>query len=259
MAWPKAPSTAVADPERDRFTLLVQIVLPLVVLALWELAGARTGSVWFSRPSLVFGALANWAGGRLLLDIATTLTEMVTGLVIGSALGTLVGLAVGRSQFARLVAPLMVGLYAVPLIALAPLIILWFGIGILPKIILVSIVVFFLLFFNAFAGARETDPDIEALFLGLGASDFERLLKFNLPSAIPRLVTGLKIATPYALSAAAAGEMLAARSGVGLVLSNAASQFDMDRLYAALVVLATIGLVASQLILLIEKKVLAWR
>src|SRR6202020_1083839 len=118
----------------------------VLLLAGWETIGRLYGSEWTSRPSLVAVRLASWLHGSLYIHVATTLTEVVTGLMVGAAFGVVAGLLLGRA----------------PLIALAPLFIMFFGLDMLPKIVLVTIVVFFLLFFNTFAGAASVDNDLIA-------------------------------------------------------------------------------------------------
>ena len=143
--------------------ILWQVGVGIAMLAAWEASGRFFGTQWTSEPSLIAARLAQWAQGELYLHFITTLTEVVTGLCIGSLFGILPGLVLGRSPLLSVILrPIIVAFYSVPLIALAPLFIMFFGLDMLPKIVLVTIVVFFLLFFNTFAGAQSVDHDLIA-------------------------------------------------------------------------------------------------
>jgi len=147
----------------------------------------------------------------------------------------------------------------VPLVALAPLFIMFFGLDMLPKIILVSIVVFFLLFFNTFTGAGEVDNDLIGSISLMGSTPRENFQKVVAPACMAWIIGGVKIALPYALVAATTGEMLAARRGLGFLLSDAASSFNMTGLYAALVILMLLGLAVAEAAVRMERYLLRWR
>ena len=252
-----APNSTTND---SRAILAWQIGVGLAWLALWEIAGATTGSTWISRPSLIGAQLLRWARGDLYVHLATTVTEVMVGLLVGTTCGILAGLWFGRSPLlAGVMRPIIVAFYSVPLIALTPLFIMFFGLDMEPKIILVAIVVFFLLFFNTFAGAQEVDADLIAAIDLMGSSTLERFQKVIAPACVAWIIGGIKVALPYALVAATTGEMLAARRGLGYLLSDAASQFDMTGLYAALVVLMLLGLAVSEAASWLERHLLRWR
>ncbi len=175
-------------------------------------------------------------------------------------LGVLAGLLLGRSPIAAgILRPIVVAFYSVPLVALAPLFIMFFGLDMLPKIVLVSIVVFFLLFFNTFAGASSVDHDLIAQVELMGSTRREMFQKVVAPACMAWIIGGIKTALPYALVAATTGEMLAARRGLGFLISDAASQFDMTSLYAALFILMLLGLAVSEIATWSERHLLRWR
>jgi NitT/TauT family transport system permease protein len=237
-----------------------QVALGVLLLAGWETIGRLYGSEWTSRPSLVAVRLASWLHGSLYIHVATTLTEVVTGLMVGAAFGVVAGLLLGRAPLAAgILRPIVVAFYSVPLIALAPLFIMFFGLDMLPKIVLVTIVVFFLLFFNTFAGAASVDNDLIAQIELMGSTPREAFQKVIAPACMVWIIGGMKIALPYALVAATTGEMLAARRGLGFLLSDAASQFDMTSLYAALFILMLLGLAVSEMAAWGERHLLRWR
>lgn len=237
-----------------------QLLVGILLLAAWEAFGRLHGAEWTSEPSLIVARLARWAGGDLYIHVGTTLAEVIIGLSVGSALGALAGLLLGRSPVsAGILRPIVVAFYSVPLVSLAPLFIMFFGLDMLPKIVLVTIVCFFLLFFNTFAGATMVDRDLIAQVELMGCTRREIFQKVVAPACAVWIIGGVKLALPYALVAATTGEMLAARRGVGFLLSDAASQFDMTSLYAALFILMLLGLVVAEAAAWAERYLLRWR
>jgi len=240
--------------------VLWQIAVGIALLAGWEAIGRVSGGSWTSQPSLIAVKLAAWLRGPLYPHVFTTLAEVVSGLVCGATTGGLAGLVLGRSPVAAgILRPIVVAFYSVPLVALAPLFIMFFGLDMLPKIVLVSIVVFFLLFFNTFAGASSVDHDLIAQVELMGSTRREKFQKVVAPACMAWIIGGIKTALPYALVAATTGEMLAARRGLGFVLSDAASQFDMTSLFAVLFILMLLGLFVSELASWAERHLLRWR
>jgi NitT/TauT family transport system permease protein len=237
-----------------------QIGLGLSLIAVWEWAGATTSSHWVNRPSHIAARIIEWSKGEIYPHLWATTIELVLGLVIGSTLGALAGLALGRTKTAGgILRPIIVAFYSIPLVSLAPLFIMFFGVEMLPKIILVSIVVFFLLFFNTFSGVEGIDQDLVSSLALMGAGRREIFLKVVLPASTAWILTGIKIALPYALVATITGEMLAARSGLGFVLNQASQQFNMTSIYAVLVILMVIGILVSEVALRLESRLLRWR
>lgn len=237
-----------------------QIGFGLFLIGAWEVGGRVLGSTWTSLPSLILVRLAVWASTDLLVHVATTTTEVLVGLVLGAAAGVVAGLALGCSQvLASLLRPIITALYSIPLITMAPLLILWFGLDMEPKIVLVTIVVLFLVFFNTFAGVQAIDPDLTASLQLMGSTKREEFQKVIVPASMAWILSGIKVALPYALAAATTGELLAARQGIGALLSRAATQYDMTGLYAGLFVLMLMGIVIGEAAVLIERRMLRWR
>lgn len=251
----------MADRARTTGGILAwQGVIALSIPAVWEATWRLTGSTWISAPSLVAVRLAAWASDGLAEHIATTAEEIATGLAIGCACGVLCGLVLGRMPIlAGILRPIIVALYSVPLISLAPLFIMLFGLGQLPQIVLVGIVVFFLIFFNTFAGAEAVDEDLIRTLRLMGATRSEVFRKVIAPASIVWITGGLKVALPYALVAATTGEMLGSRGGIGFLLNGAAQQFDMTSLYAAMVILMLLGILTSASAARLESWLLRWR
>lgn len=246
--------------ERTSRIFAAQVLLGIALLALWELVGRTFGHSWTSLPSLIGVRLYEWISTDLFRHMGVTLTEIFVGLSLGGTAGILLGLVLGRSIVAGTVfRPIIVGFYSVPVITLAPLFILWFGLDLAPKIVLVTVSAFFLLFFNTFSGVRAIDRDLILSMRIMGASSSEEFRKVIAPGAMTWIISGVKIALPYAFAAAVTGELLASRDGLGSLLARAAAQFDMTGLYSALVVLMVMGIVTSAIAVAIERRMLRWR
>jgi NitT/TauT family transport system permease protein len=260
----------MADLQRLRLTdasrighddvVVWQAAVLIGLLAAWECVGRFGGGDQFSSPSLIIAKIWAWLGGELYPHLFTTLGELACGMVIGSSLGILAGLVLGRMPIVSVILrPIIVGLYSVPLVTLAPLFIMFFGLGLLPKIVLVSIVTFFLLFFNTFTGAQHVDEDYLRTLDLMGATKGEQFRKVVAPATAVWIVGGIKIALPYALVATVTGELLATRAGLGFLISRAAERFDMTALYAVLLILMVIGLVLSEAAVRLERRLFRWR
>jgi NitT/TauT family transport system permease protein len=239
---------------------IARIILAAVLLGLWEAFGRYVDTTWTSQPSHIAGRLLEWATDGLLRHTMVTLTEILAGLCIGVPCGAAVGMWLGRSPLtAAVFRPLIIGLNGVPVVALAPLLIMWFGLGLMPKIALVTLVSFLLLFFNTFAGARAVDKDWIALLQVMGATPRELFQKVAAPACMTWIMSGLKNALPYALIAATIGEIMLAREGLGFLITEAAGQFDMTGVYTALFVMMVLGAVINELAARVEGWLLRWR
>jgi len=163
------------------------------------------------------------------------------------------------SRTAALFQPIIIAGNSIPLPALAPLLILWFGLGIAPKVVLVGLVSFFLMFFTTLSGARSVDRDLIEMLTVMGSTREEVFRKIIAPASIAWIFAGLKNAIPYALIAATVGEILLARAGVGYLISNASSNFDMTGLYTALFILIIMGTVLNEVLGVVQRRALRWR
>lgn len=260
-----APRSASTDVERainPAMLLLGQLLIGALLLAGWQYASGRLIDPFFvSSPLLVFAKLQSWAlAGTLWAHLYVTLYAMVLGFIIGAFGGFLVGLLFGRSALtAALLDPYITGIYCLPKIALAPLFIMWFGIGIESKIAMAAIIVFFLVFLNTFAGVR----DVSKIFIHttriMGANEWQLLRYVIFPSAAAWVLTGLKISVPYALIGAVVAELISSNRGVGFLIGQAAGLFDTAGVFAGLFILAFTGVVLNMLLKRVEKHLLRWQ
>ncbi|MCE2530127.1 MAG: ABC transporter permease subunit [Acidimicrobiia bacterium] len=214
-----------------RFLIIVGIVVA------WDLA-SRTfiDPFYISQPFDVAERLWDWVStGDIVEHVLATMSELVFGLVIGVVLGVLVALILGSSPtLAAVFRPFVTVAYSFPQLAVTPLYILWFGVFLMPKVVLISVVVFFLMFFNTFEGVKNVEGDLIAAMRVMGAKRFDVFRIVVLPASAVFLITGLRHAVPFALRAAVFGEFLASVRGVGFLAVTSARSYCSAGLFAAL-------------------------
>lgn len=240
---------------------LVRLLFVACLLLAWELASDRLIPEFFiSRPSRIFSTLAEWTlNGDLFFHAGITASEAFLGYIIGSACGMVVGTLLGRSRLlAQLLDPFVTAFYSLPKVALAPLFILWLGIGMSMKIVLTASIVFFLVFLNTYTGVRNVSRELEAILRLMGARERHVLFKVVLPSAITWVFAGLRISAPYALIGAIVGEMMASNRGLGYLLTRSQGQFDTGGVFAALLAIMLLALVLNTAVRYAEMKAMPW-
>jgi len=166
----------------------------------------------------------------------------------------------GRNEvLAKLLDPILVAINSLPKVALAPLFIMWFGIGIGMKIILTATIVFFLVFINTYSGVRNVDPQLIEILRLMGARERHLIAKVIVPSALQWVFAGLQLSVPYALIGAVVGEIMAANRGLGYLLQDAAGQLDTGGVFAALLGIIALALLLQWIVRLCEKRLTPWR
>jgi NitT/TauT family transport system permease protein len=255
------PSVRAKRRERTIVTT-ARVLLCIGLLGFWQFASGRLVSdFWVSNPWAIGQALRRlWEEGLLLSAIGTTVLEASVGFAIGTAVGILLGVLFGVNRvLARILDPFLVGFYSLPRVALIPLFILWFGIGLQMKIIFTALLVFFPIFMNTFAGVRGVDHDLIDVIRVMGASRLDTIRKVFIPSALAWVFAGLRISVPYALIGAVVAEMFSSNEGLGYLISMTANQFDTAGLFAALIVTTTLGLILDACVRLLERHFLRWQ
>lgn len=244
----------------------LRTLLVVVWLASWELAATLwLDPFFYSKPSLIWARLVEWFTigtqfGSIWLQIFTTVQEAVLGFLIGTVAGVTLGVLLGRSRYwSEVLAPFIKALNAVPRIVLASLFIIWFGLGLSSKVATVVVLVFFAVFFNAFTGAREVDGNVINNARILGASPSRILTSIVLPSATSWILSSLHTAFGFALIGAVVGEYAGASKGLGLLISNAQGTFDSAGIYAGMIIITVVALLAEWLIGIAESRLLKWR
>jgi NitT/TauT family transport system permease protein len=268
MAYDAPPSAenAATSPRHawaGRLTHALFAVLPgLVFLLFWQWAAGRLiRELYVSKPTAIAARLYElFTSGEIYPHLWTTGQELVFGYVIGVAGGVLGGYALGRSpRLARIFEPYVMAFYGVPKIALAPLFIIWFGIGMGSKIALASIMVFFLVFYNVFAGVRSVDRELVNLTLVMGANQRQLTYHVFLPAAAPFVMLGMRLAIPYSVIGVIVGEFTSSAQGLGLFIHEASSTYDPAGVFAGIAILVAFVTIANFLAGRLERRLLRWR
>lgn len=233
-----------------------------LLLAIWQLAISVFGvpDYILASPRNVLTTL--WTGltsGDLLGHLWITLTEVIGGFLLGSALALALGALLSESRlFERFCYPLLLALQSAPKVALAPLILVWFGFEFTSKLIIVVLTCFFPLFVNTFSGIRRADPELIDACRSFSASRTYIFFHVKLPAAAGDIFAGLQIAVSLALIGAVVSEFLAAQGGLGFLVQSASVNMNMPLMFAAVILLALTGVLGSQLIRALERRVIFW-
>lgn len=242
---------------------LVRLALILGFLAAWEGAVALgyLSPFFFGRPSGILADL--WritTTGYVFFHIWITLQESLLGLLLGGALGVATAFALAASPFwAKVLDPILMVLYGIPRIALAPLFILWFGLGVASKVVFALALVFFLLLFNTLAGLKGVSPEMVDAIRVMGASRWQILAKVTWPAVTPWMLAGLKSGVGMALLGAIVGEYVGGNAGLGWMINSAAGLFETTRVFSALFVLGALVLAINLGLNRLERHLLRWR
>ncbi|MBW6418533.1 ABC transporter permease [Celeribacter sp. PS-C1] len=230
-------------------------------LGFWEFASGRLIQKYLiSTPSDIAATFWEWLlDGRIFFHAGITAIEAIAGFLLGAFVGMTIGLILGRAEkLAELLNPFIMAFYSIPKIALAPLFIIWFGIGIEMKILLTATIVFFLVFLNTYTGVRSVSQELVNIMRLMGANERDVMRKVVLPSAIVWVFTGLRLSVPYAMIGAIVGEMIAANRGLGYLLSHASSQFNTAGVFAALVAIITMSVLMNTGVSLLARISMPW-
>ena len=239
---------------------LPSLLLLIVLLAGWE-AWCRLGRLSplvLPPPSAVLATLwSEIATGRLWPHLAMTAAEMALGLGIGAAVGLGTGVLLAEfPALSRLLRPYVLASQLVPKLALGPLFIIWFGFGMTPTVVITALICFFPLMENTLTGISEVDASRRELFRMLGAGRLKTLLHLKLPSALPVIMAGLRVAVVLALVGAVVGEFIGGRIGLGASIVAAQSVMDSSLIFALFIVITALGMLLYEAVRLIERRVL---
>lgn len=274
---PRTGGTAIR-PNRETISLTQRLVVTfdthlgrtalqaLAVVAfflLWEL-GVRMG--WISeflvgKPSGIWVRFETQLfDGSLFVDSGYTLYEALIGFVVGTIVGSVLGLAMWYSTFiARMVEPFIVALNSVPKIALAPVILLWFGTGLLSKVVLVVSMTALVALIAAYQAAKDSDKDLQSLMLSMGGSKHQIFYSVVVPSSLPAIIATFRINIGFALVGAVVGEFISSKRGLGHLVYNASSLYDLNSVWVGLFVLMFMGFVLYHGIDALERYLLPWK
>ena len=248
--------------RRNWIVRIVQVLVLVAFLALWEIASGRwIETFWISSPSLVAVRLWEWfSTGFIWPHLGVTLLETFLGFAVGTVLALILGITLGLFPLARRIAnPFLTAIYALPKIALAPLFIVYLGIGLAMKVTLVGLIVFFLVFYIVLDATRSVDADLRAVVRVSGARPASLLRVLILPSSFGSILTAMKVALPYAFQGAIFAEILASIQGLGYLIQYSAAGFDITGIFAGIVVITVVAVAANQLVEVLEQRTQAWR
>jgi NitT/TauT family transport system permease protein len=254
--------------RRRRFWLwAARFGVAVFIIGGWQLATWRNwvDPFFYGQPSKIWDSLVHLFTkgtefGSIWDDLAVTLKEAVYGFLLGTGVGIVLGLLLGQNRFlADVLGPFIKIVNAVPRIILGSIFLVAFGLGTFPKVLLAAVLVFFIVFFNAFQGVREVNPNLVANVKVLGATPLQVALHVTIPSALTWIIASLHTAFGFAIIGALVGEVLGSQRGIGLVISQAQGRLDPNTVFACMAIMAVVTLVAELVLTVVEKRVLSWR
>jgi len=256
-----------AKRRRALWLWTARLGFAVFILGGWQLFTAQgwVDKFFYGQPTMIWDALVRLFSkgsefGSVWADIGVTLKEAVYGFFLGTGAGIVMGLLLGQNRFlSDVLSPYIKIVNAVPRIILGVIFVVAFGLGSFPKVLLAAVLVFFIVFFNAFQGVREVNPNLVANVRVLGASPLQVARHVTIPSALTWIIASLHTAFGFAIIGALVGEVLGSQRGMGLVIVQAQNRFDPNTVFAGMAIMAAITLAAEFLITLLEKRVLSWR
>jgi NitT/TauT family transport system permease protein len=259
---PRPKPKARRAPLGDHAIRGISVASVVGGLIFWELLGrfVISNTLFLATPLQALAELWTMAqSGELQIHILVSGQEFLYGFFIASAAGILIGLLIASFRPVNaILSPWVAGLYATPIIAVAPLVILWFGIGIWSKVVVVISVVIFPVIINTEAGVRAADKALIEAVRSFGASRLQIFTKVSLPSALPFILAGLRLGVGRGLIGVVVGELFGARAGIGFMILQAAESFNMPRLFAGVAVLAVAGITLMALCRVAEQWLVPW-
>jgi ABC-type nitrate/sulfonate/bicarbonate transport system permease component len=249
-----------------RRSLLPPLLALGLILVVWELYAQVVlgrlpgGERVLPAPSSIVAAFFTNSNAPLLLPhtwytLVETMIGFALALVVGLGLAVVIDLS---PVMRRAVYPLLVVSQTIPLLALAPLLVLWFGFGLLPKVLIVALVCFFPIVVSAVDGLRSTDPELMKLFRTFGASDWGIFRKVRFPGALPSVFSGIRIAITYSVTGAVWGEYVGARWGLGIFMQQQQHSFQVTMVFAAIIIIAALSMSLFLVTSLVERLVIPW-
>ncbi len=247
---------------RNTRNALLTIALFVTSVGLWEVTVRALAIPTFILPAPSAVAVALWRGfasGLYLQHLYHTLLETLLGFLVGSALGLALGTAVALNRYVEFfLYPYIVMFQALPKVALAPLIIVWFGLGLTSKVINAALVAFFPLLVNTMVGLRSADEERVSLMRSLAATERQIFWMLRLPSSLPFVMAGLDVAVIFALIGAIVAEFVGAQAGLGMLIQSMNFNMDVSGQFSVLLILSVVGLLLNRGLSFVRRRVLFW-
>ena len=250
---------------KRRAGLVLPVVASLVVFVLaWQLIVFVAGYPSFILPGPYTVAerfIRAWSDGMMWPHTQTTLVEVLLGFAIGASIGLVTGIGLARSRLAeRLLSPYLVAAQATPILALAPLIVLWFGSGLPSKLVICTLIVFFPVAIATMVGIRSVDPRLLEMARSFRATEWQTITRVEVPAALPAILGGLRVGITLAVIGAIVGEWAGGETGLGVLINIArGSLFDIPLMFATLLTLALVGVSLYVVMVLIERRLVGER
>jgi len=250
---------------KRRAGLVLPVVASLVVFVLaWQLIVFVAGYPSFILPGPYTVAerfIRAWSDGMMWPHTQTTLVEVLLGFAIGASIGLVTGIGLARSRLAeRLLSPYLVAAQATPILALAPLIVLWFGSGLPSKLVICTLIVFFPVAIATMVGIRSVDPRLLEMARSFRATEWQTITRVEVPAALPAILGGLRVGITLAVIGAIVGEWAGGETGLGVLINIArGSLFDIPLMFATLLTLALVGVSLYLVMVLIERRLVGER
>lgn len=252
----------ISESRRRIENLFLQIILVGSFLLLWEYASDRwVPKLMVSKPSDIGRTIWQWlSDGTFATNLWVTIQATTGGFLLGTSAGMLLGFLTGSiRRVGEVLQPIVTAFYTLPRLALAPLFLLWFGLGMEFRIMFSATIVFFLVYYNTYFGVREVSRELVSAVRIMGANHLQVATRVIIPSALVWVAAGLKISVPYSLVGVVVAEMLASDQGMGFLLARGASQFSAAQTFAAIAGLLVVALIVDYIITQITNYALRWK
>ncbi len=256
----KLENTTRKQKQASRWIPIITLMLALLI---WSLFTSLSGLPDFilPRPAQVWDRfLRALADGSLLRHTSVTLSEVLLGLMAGMLFATLLGYFIAKSRmFERIISPFLVASQAVPIVAVAPLLVIWFGPGVFSKMLICGLIVFFPVLVNTVVGLRAVPRSLYELMDSLHASRWQVFRQLEIPAALPVFLGGLRIGATLSVIGGVVGELIGANSGLGFLINVARGQYDTPLVFVAVLTLVALALTLYGIVVLLEKRFLRWQ
>jgi ABC-type nitrate/sulfonate/bicarbonate transport system permease component len=248
--------------DKNRLSpLAVKLVTFVIVIVAWEIAGQYINPLFLSSPSAIFFAFIElMRSGELISALLSSLSAFLIGMALAIAVGTTIGVIMGRVRMAELILdPYVTALYSTPSIALIPLFILWFGVGLTAKVFIIFFLSIFIIIINTFTGVKNLSQSVIDVGAAFGANERQSFWMIVLPAALPFIMTGLRLAVGRGILAMIVAEFFTSISGLGGMIVKYGNFFQTAKMFVPIIVVSLLGVCAVEILKYVERKLAPWK